>query len=245
MLPLPADKAHLWYVLPDELRDPALLAEYAELLTPEEAEQHMRFRFPEGRHEYLVTRALVRGVLSQYAPVLPKDWTFVRNAHGRPEIAGPGGVPRIRFNLSNTRGLIVCLVALDRDVGVDVEDTTRRGETVAVADRFFSPMEAAELRSLPEWRQRDRFFDYWTLKEAYIKARGMGLAIPLDHFSFYLQEPGSISISFAPELLDDPETWHFTLRSLTATHRLATAIRKGPEEPPVEIEERRIVPLRG
>ena len=84
-------------------------------------------------------------------------------------------------------------------MGVDVEDTERSGETVEIADQFFSPLEAAALRALPADRQRARFFDYWTLKEAYIKARGMGLAIPLEQFSFLLDDwPAPIRVAFDP-----------------------------------------------
>ena len=154
---LPEGVADLWIVDPDAIDDPYLIAAYHTVMSPDEAKQQARYRFAEGRREYLVTRALVRRVLSAYAPVLPRDWSFVRNSHGRPEIAGPKDAPRLRFNLSNTRGLVVCLVARDREVGVDVEDTLRRGETVGVADRFFSPFESAALRRQPASRQRDRF----------------------------------------------------------------------------------------
>jgi 4'-phosphopantetheinyl transferase len=149
----------------------------------------------------------------------------------------------LRFNLSNTRGLIVCLVARDREVGVDVEDTHRHGETVAIADRFFSPSESASLNKQPLHKQRDRFFDYWTLKEAYIKARGMGLAIPLDHFSYHVENPEAIRISFEPELPDNAERWQFSLTTLGGRHRIATAIERRPGEAPVSIEMLRTVPF--
>ncbi|MDI1450260.1 4'-phosphopantetheinyl transferase superfamily protein [Polyangium sp. 6x1] len=240
---LPPGAAHLWYVDPDAIDDWYLRAAYHSVMSPEEARQQARFRFLEGRQEYLVTRALVRAVLSAYTPVAPRDWLFVRNGHGRPEIAGPKGAPRLRFNLSNTRGLVACLVARDREVGLDVEDTHRRGETVSIADRFFSPFESAALRRLPVHHQRDRFFDYWTLKEAYIKARGMGLAIPLDHFSYHLDEGGPIRISFEPELRDDPSRWQFSLTSLGGRHRVATAIERRPGEGTIAVEMFRCLPF--
>lgn len=247
MLELTPDTAHLWYVFPDEVRAPELLAAYHALMAPEEAVKQARFHFPEGRHEYLLTRALVRTVLSRYAPVAPAAWTFVLGSHGRPEIAGPRGGPPLRFNLSNTRGLIVCLVALERDVGVDVEDTARQTETVEIADRFFSPAEVRALRAHPTAQQRDRFYDYWTLKEAYIKARGMGLALPLDQFSFHLDERSSmerpkIQISFDRAIPDDPSDWQFSLFRPTARHRMAAAIRRGAGGP-VAIQLHATVPL--
>jgi 4'-phosphopantetheinyl transferase len=240
---LPPDEAHLWYVNPDSIDDWYLLGAYHTVMAPDEAQQQARYRFAAGRKEYLVTRALVRSVLSAYAPVLPKDWQFIRNKHGRPEIAGPAGAPRLRFNLSNTRGLIVCLVARDRELGVDVEDIQRHGETVAVADRFFSPSESAELMRQPVHRQRDRFFDYWTLKEAYIKARGMGLAIPLDHFSYHLENTENIRISFVPQLPDNPHRWQFSLRTLDGRHRIATAIEKRANDEPIRIKMIQTVPF--
>ncbi len=147
-------------------------------------------------------------------------------------------MPPIRFNLSNTRGLIACLVALDRDVGVDVEDTERASSAVDIADRFFSPGEVRALRALPQERQRARFFEYWTLKESYIKARGMGLAIPLDQFSFHLDDGPAIGISFDPRLGDDRSAWQFALYQPSARHTMAAAIRSGGG-PPLSIELRR------
>ncbi|AUX24198.1 4'-phosphopantetheinyl transferase [Sorangium cellulosum] len=243
MLELGPGVAHLWYVFSDAVRDEALLAAYHRLLSPDEAERQARFLFAENRHEYLLTRALVRSVLSRYARVAPEAWSFVRNEYGRPQIAGPPGAPPLRFNLSNTRGLIACLVAMDRDVGVDVEDTGRASSTVDIADRFFSPAEVRALHAQPEAARRARFFEYWTLKESYIKARGMGLAIPLDHFSFHLDDGPSIGISFDPRLADDRAAWQFALYRPSAQHMMAAAIRRGID-PPLSIELKETVPLR-
>jgi 4'-phosphopantetheinyl transferase len=226
-------EVHLWYVEPDTIDDPALLAAYDALLAPSERERNRRFVFARHRHQDLVTRALVRTVLSTYAPsVDPGAWEFAAGAFGRPEIAAPPLRPILRFNLSHTDGLIVCAVADDREVGVDVEDTRRSGYSVEIADRFFSPDEARELRSWPAERQPERFFDYWTLKEAYIKARGLGLQIPLDQFTIRL--PGfeqndraerQIGIAFGTEIDDEPRSWQLALLDLTARHRVAVAVR--------------------
>ncbi|AKT37658.1 4'-phosphopantetheinyl transferase family protein [Chondromyces crocatus] len=257
LLEIPPGVAHLWYVFHEEIQDPGLLAAYRDLMTPEEAERQARFYFPKGRHEHLVTRALVRTTLSRYAPVDPRDWRFVAGDKGRPEIAAPTGNARLRFNLSHTEGLIACLVTLDHEVGVDVEFVDRPSSTVDVADRFFSPHEVRELRAQPAERQRDRFFDYWTLKESYIKARGMGLSLPLDQFSFHLGSEGlaaetrpmrardDIEISFDLQLVDDPESWQFALWSPSTRHRMAAGVRKGRGATPFKIELRQTVPLTG
>lgn len=218
-------EAHLWIARPGDIRDPELLLAYDALLTADEREKVSRFRFEKDRHTSLVTRALVRTVLSRYAGVPPGDWRFVPNQYGRPEISAPREERSLRFNLSHTEGLVVCLVSRDRDVGVDVEDRTRDGDLLDVADRFFSPYEVKALRALPREQQMDRFFLYWTLKESYIKARGMGLAISLSAFSFDLDSPGSgIRILFDPTLEDDPGRWQFSAMSYGRRHAIAAGI---------------------
>ncbi len=224
-------EVHVWYVETDHLVDEQRLMTYRDLMSPEERERNGRFFFPSGRREHLVTRALVRTTLSRYHPtVSPRDWRFTTNAFGRPELAGPTRQPALRFNLSHTDGLIACLVAVDREVGIDVENVTRaQVADIDIADHYFSPAEVAQLRLLPLSQQRDRFFDYWTLKEAYIKARGLGLQLPLDQFSFHLNNHAVIGISFGPEIVDDPTSWQFDLQSPTPCHRLALALRRHDE----------------
>jgi 4'-phosphopantetheinyl transferase len=248
VIPLPDGEVHLWYLVPDAIAgaaDPAaLLAAYDRLLTPAERARRDRYLFEHSRSEYLLTRALVRSTLSRYAPVPPAAWAFRENTYGRPEIdpAVHAAQRDLRFNLSNTRGLVACVVARDLEIGVDVEDTERGGQTVAIAERFFSPREAAALHAVPEAEQTSRFFDYWTLKEAYIKARGMGLAIPLDQFSFLLDAGAPIRIAFDPRLGDDAAAWQFAQFALTPGHRVSAAVRRGAG-PDVRFVVREAVPL--
>jgi 4'-phosphopantetheinyl transferase len=168
--------------------------------------------------------------------VRPEEWSFIPNNYGRPEIAGPVET-LLRFNLAHTRGLVACAVAWEREVGVDVEDVERPGEYVHLAQRFFAPSEAAHVASLPVERQRDVFFDYWTLKESYVKARGMGLALPLGDFAFQLDELPTIS--FAGSIVDDPKSWQFRRLRPSEQHRLALAVR-GTEE--LKVTTRETVP---
>ncbi len=223
-------EAHLWWVCPDEV-EPTQLERGRRLLTAAELDRVSRFRRASDRRSCLVTRILLRTTLSRYVEVAPERWRFRANAYGRPEIDSPA-CP-LRFNLSHTEGLIVCLVSRERDVGVDVEATTRPHRGLEVAERYFSPREAAALRATGASVQPERFLQFWTLKESYIKARGLGLAIPLAAFTFELdQRPGSpIRLHTEPSLDDDPARWQFTLERLGAGHLVATAIegRGGPE----------------
>ena len=216
------------------------MSAYDELLSDDERKKRDRFRFEKDQHSCLVTRALVRTVLSSYADVAPEAWRFVTNEYGRPEIAEPHDAAWLKFNLSHTNGLIALIVARDREIGVDVEDRERDGRMLDVADRFFSPSEVEALRALPDDEQLDRFFLYWTLKESYIKARGMGLAIPLSQFSFAITS--DISIAFDPKLDDDPDSWQFTAMSVGPRHALAASIRRGVHED-MRLVLRETVPL--
>ena len=242
---MPEREAHLWIVRPDRARDPDLINSYDKLLSKDERKTRDRFRFPKDRELCVLARALVRTVLSRYADVTADAWRFVNNEHGRPEVHEPRSERSLKFNLSHTKGLVVCVVARDREVGVDVEDQERRGKLLEVAERFFSPSEATALRRLPKAEQLDRFFFYWTLKESYIKARGKGLAIPLSQFSFELDERRGegIRISFVPELDDDPERWQFTALSFGRQHRIAVGVER-KEQDTVRFIVRETVPLR-
>lgn len=200
---------------------------YRGLLTAEETARCNRFALPRGRHECLVTRALVRTLLSQYTGADPRDWRFALGAYGRPEIERPTAFRGLRFNVSHTRGRIVCLLARDIDIGVDVEDSDRRVRFLSIAHRYFSADEAEALRAVPESQRRRRFFDYWTLKESYIKARGMGLALPLGQFSFVWDDSGPVRIIFQAGLADDAAEWQFGKLALTTRHPVAIAVRRG------------------
>ncbi len=237
---LPFRSVHVDLVLTDSTEAAAKRDRYLPLLSPEEHERMARLVFERDRHRFLLTRALVRTMLSRYAKVAPADWQFIANVHGRPEILDrPAGVPDLRFSISHTDGLIACAVTIGREVGVDVEHVGRR-LTQDIAARFFAPAEVAHLQSLPDEEQERVFFDYWTLKEAYIKARGFGLALPLGDFAFHFSADGPPSIAFEPSLPDDPATWQFLQDWPSPAHRLGLAIRRTGDDLPVRM--RHVVP---
>ncbi len=195
-------------------------------LTPDERVRRDRYVREEDRHAFVVTRALVRAVLSQHGPSSPDAWRFDINAHGCPSVVdAQAGSPRLEFNVSHTAGLVAMAVVRGHRVGVDVEDA-RRVVREDIAGRFFAPAEVADLRGLPVAEQPRVFFDYWTLKEAYIKARGMGLAIPLGDFAFALRPPAAPTIAFVDGFDDDPRRWQFWQAWPTPHHRLGLAVER-------------------
>jgi 4'-phosphopantetheinyl transferase len=231
----------LWSYAYTEVTDASLRARQAALMTAEERARHDRLVGAGNRALFLATRALIRATLSHYRTVAPTAWRFGTHARGKPHVASPAGDPRLHFNLSNTDGLVVCAVSTSFEaLGVDTEPTDRRNAGVALADRYFSSTEVAALRALPEASQQRRFLSYWTLKESYIKARGLGLAIPLDQFSFLIDD-GRIGISFDPRLGDTPGHWRFVLMDARPNHLVAIGADTGGVE--WRLRGRSVVPL--
>jgi len=151
----------LWLAFYHEIVDERLLARLRGLLSEAERRQEQRFHFADDRRRYLVTRAMVRTVLSRYAAVAPANWTFSTNRYGRPEIASaPDEALGLSFNISHTRGLIALGVTRGRALGVDVENVVVRRVSMGIANRFFAPAEVAELSHIPPEQQQDRFFEY-------------------------------------------------------------------------------------
>ena len=223
-MPLSAAEAHLWSARPAAFTDPAQIARLRAMLTGGERARTDRYRLARDRSTSLVTRALVRVTLSRYCDVPPARWRFRANDHGRPEIASPASP--LRFNVSHTAGLVVCLVTRGRELGVDAEGLDQHRRWLDLADRFFAPAEARALRVVSAAGRPRRFLEYWTLKEAYVKARGRGLTLPLSGFWFDLPAPtpDDIGVRFTPAVDDDPARWQFTLQSLGTGHLVATAI---------------------
>ena len=214
---------HIWLSQPASIVDPALLKAYLALLDREEYDRWARIKIPRVQHEYLIAHALLRLTLSRYAPLPPTAWRFSRNAYGRPEVANPEQLS-LRFNISHTKGLVACAVTREQAIGVDVETLERSNRLLDIADRYFSPQECADLQRLPDPQQHAGFFDYWTLKESFIKAKGMGLALALDSFGFQLRAgPGrkTIGLTVTDALQDTPAHWAFWLYQLGPNHKLA------------------------
>lgn len=237
----------IWLTYYDEIVDDGQIARLRQLLNAEEAAQERRFYFADDRKRYLVTRAMVRMLLSRYAPVAPEHWVFSKNAYGRPVIAdkivGAENQARdLSFNISHTRGLIALAVTRGRELGVDVENVATRCISLDVAERFFSASEVAELSCVPSDRQQDRFFEYWTFKESYIKARGMGLSLPLDRFSFEFPHHSAVRISIDPDLGDCAERWSFWQCRPTADYLMAICAERSAGTPPA-ISMRKFTPL--
>jgi len=233
-------QAHLWYVLTDSPQLTANQDAYLEMCTEDEREKYRRYHFEKDRWLYLVTRALIRTTLSKYLSGKPSEWRFTANKYGKPSLSHPLETEKsLCFNLTNTRGLVALLIAKEVAVGVDAEYTDRKMDVAGLAHRFFSPAEQAELRNHSPDQQERRFLDYWTLKESFIKAKGMGLSLPLDSFSMLISND-AVDIEFHG-LDETASDWQFRQWVLDSNHLLATAIHH-VDTTPFEIELKEVIP---
>jgi 4'-phosphopantetheinyl transferase len=216
------ERLYLWCGYPDDVLDEAAREACALKLSEDERTRWQTFRFEKGRREYLTSRALVRFALSQYRPIAPEAWRFQVNAYGKPS---PDPECGLRFNLSNSSGLVVCLVAHEAEVGVDVEPYARAGEIARLSETVFSPLERAQLEELHESDKTDRALSLWTLKEAYVKAKGMGFSLPLNKLSFLFGGAAGIRLELDSSLDAEADRWRFCLLD-HAGHRIAIVVER-------------------
>ena len=165
------------------------------MLTVDERQRAERYIFERDRTHFVVARGLLRVLLGRYLRQEPQYLRFTYGPHGKPALATDTGGGALGFNVSHSHGLALYAVTRGREVGVDVERIRPEVAQEKIAERFFSPREVTVLRALPTPLQAAAFFACWTRKEAYIKAKGEGLALPLDQFDVSLApgEPAALS----------------------------------------------------
>jgi 4'-phosphopantetheinyl transferase len=233
---------HLWHADPGAFATPDARRACLDLLDDVETARLGHLRLDVDRMAYLVAHALLRSALSVRAAADLRTWRFVAGQHGKPQVGSPAAHRNVSFSLSHARSRAVVAVAVGREVGVDVEDAARGGALEDLADRFLSSSEIQAMRALPPEGRRDRLLTCWTLKEAYLKARGTGLLLPLTSVAFHLDD-GPVRATFDPAIVDDPGGWAFFRFTLGPGEPAALAIRlQGGEEPPVFVHEVRALP---
>ena len=220
-----ADEAHVWLVKPEAVH--AALTRDLDVLSDEERARMASFRFESDKLAYAAAHLLMRAALNWCAPgVPPARWELTNSQLDRPEVVAPNVYPKLRFNISHTRSLVACVVTREIDCGVDVEVERPVEDLDSLAARVLSPAEISDLMAVPPSLRPARFFRYWTLKEAYVKARGLGLSLPLQAVTFSLCLD-SIGITTDPSLNDRDRDWQFEQWAPTEEHVVAVAIRSG------------------
>ena len=192
ILLLSEGEAHVWRAWLD-LPQPGIQA-LEQTLSDDERVRAQRFRFVKDRTHFIAARGLLRAILGRYLLREPQTLSFSYNAYGKPSLAELPEGEGLSFNVTHAQGMALYAVTRNHAIGVDLEYIQRQMEWEAVAERFFSPYEVSMLRAVPSHTQHIAFFNCWTRKEAYIKARGMGLSLALDQFDVSLTpgEPAAL-----------------------------------------------------
>jgi 4'-phosphopantetheinyl transferase len=175
---LSADEVHVWLV---NLDQPFLrVHQLMELLSEPERRRARRYCFERHRRRFVVARAVLRTIISYYTGLDPSNVEFLHGPQGKPCLPDRLGAGNLRFNLAHSNEVALYAFARGREIGIDVEHMRPVLDMEQITRRFFSTREYEELRHLPPELKQEAFFNCWTRKEAYLKARGEGLAQPLD-----------------------------------------------------------------
>ncbi len=217
--------AHVWIAYSDQLAADLRTALASQLSASEMARME-RFKFSADRDMFLIAHSLKRLALSWHAPsVRPSDWMFRIEEFGRPRICGPEG-HNLCFNISHSGAMVACVVTKAIDCGIDVELLDRDINLAGLVSGVLTPVETAAINAVHSESQAAAFFRYWTLKEAYAKARGLGMSLPFKHINFSL-ENGTIAFSAAPEIDMQPSHYQFEQWEAGRNHVVSLALARG------------------
>jgi 4'-phosphopantetheinyl transferase len=214
-LELEGDEVHVWRASLD--CDERVLHQFEATLAPDEKARAQRFVFQPDRNSYMAARGILRELLGRYLNRAPSEIEFDYGAQGKPALLSESSERPVQFNVSHSHGMALFAFAVGRHVGVDVELVRPDFAGEKIAERFFSSQEVMELRRLPADTRDEGFFLCWTRKEAYIKARGEGLQIPLKSFHVSLT-PGE------PARLQAADSSRWCLRPLHVSGRYVGAV---------------------
>lgn len=159
-------------------------------LTNDEKDRALKFSFKSDIHKFIISRAILRLIISRYLNLYPSEIVFFQNYYGKPFVVNQN----LRFNVSHSNEYAVFAFTESKTVGIDIEFIREGFDEIEIAERFFSPKEIMELKSIPPFLRKKAFFNCWTRKEAFIKAKGTGLSTPLDSFD----------VAITPETLYKP-----------------------------------------
>lgn len=237
---LSPDEVHVWYSLLDDPPWTDVQQSCVSLLSADEHARYDRFMFDKDRRQYLLARALVRTVLSCYAPPAPRDWEFATTPTGKPYVAAHFGLSHLQFNHSHADSLVACAVTQAHAVGVDVESLDRHVH-LGIARHCLSESELQQFEHADPQDRQAFLLRQWTLKEAYSKALGLGLSLQFVDVSFAADAQGRPVLA-DHAAMDDPQHWQFRQWLIEGRHYLAVAVQR-PAIEPCRFVVRRSLPL--
>jgi 4'-phosphopantetheinyl transferase len=217
---------HGWELFLDELDGWALRERCLHWLSEDERARHDAFLTDRLRRDYLAGTALCRWALSQYGRIDPSSWRFALGPHGKPKVAAPAPLTSLRFSVTRTNGLAICLVTRAGEVGVDAEDTSRKFDVEPIARHFLSEREQIRFAGLAPHDRAKAFFELWVVHEAYVKGTGKGVGSSAER----------VRIRFDRDNRPLPVgRWRFSLRHPSEKHVAAAAMRHPHGAPAIPI----------
>jgi 4'-phosphopantetheinyl transferase len=216
---LPLDTVHLWQ-RPLQITGGDLEACH-ELLSEEERERAQRYRVERPRSDYILTRGTLRSLLSRYLQRPAQEFSFRYTEYGKPFLIDGSD---LQFNVSHSEGIAVMGFVRAREIGVDVERIRKQSDVEQIAERFFSEYERRSLRKCKGDELHEAFFRCWTRKEAYIKAKGEGLSLPLHQFDVSIEpEPEQALLTTRPDATE-AKRWRVINMPVRSGYAAALAI---------------------
>jgi 4'-phosphopantetheinyl transferase len=212
--------------------DPSLsrVATLEQTLAADERTRAGQFHFERDRMRFIVARGLLRAILGRYLNRDPRALRFGSNPYGKPSLAAEsGGDATLSFNVTHAGGMALYAVTRNRAIGIDLEDIRMDVECDSIAEHFFSPLERRMLRAVPPAQRPEAFFHCWTRKEAYIKARGMGLSLALDHFDVSVTPGEPAALLETREEGQDSSRWSLHDLPVGEGYVAALAVEGDPE----------------
>jgi 4'-phosphopantetheinyl transferase len=203
-IPLNEAEVHVWKapILQEQSTIPPLFA----LLSADERERSARFVFERDRNRFVASRAILRLIIARYRSMKPAEIVLAYDSYGKPSLSPDQNLNGLSFNLAHSGDRAVYAFARNVQVGIDIEQLRNDLPVLELAERFFSPRERTALRSLPKDERREAFFRCWTRKEAYLKALGQGLSVPLERFTVSAK-PDESPILLEPLPSGNPPDW--------------------------------------
>jgi 4'-phosphopantetheinyl transferase len=217
---LSRNEVHIWTLRTSDLKAAAPIFE--RVLVTDEMERAQRFRFSHLRESFVIARGALRYLLGRYLDVPPSRITFVYGSKGKPALAS---VDNVQFNMTHSGTLAAVAITADCQIGIDVEQIRQLSDMEQIAERFFCPEETKEIMSVPPCERAHTFFRCWTLKEAYVKAVGDGLSVPLNGFQVTLQPDRPKRLVHVGNDIAAAESWTLHELCLAPDHAAALAYR--------------------
>jgi 4'-phosphopantetheinyl transferase len=217
--PLPDSDIHVWYAsLNVSSHD---LSRYRSLLSQDETDRAMRFVFEKDRSHYIVGRGLLRLILAGYLGLDPARLEFVYGKHGKPALQSD---PHLEFNLSHSNDIVLYAFNWNRRIGVDVEYLIPMADMDDFAEQFFTLRESAWINSLSGKQKEDAFFKTWTCKEAFLKANGSGLTVPINQVEISLETDGTVELLAIGDDQDQAANWGIKMFDPLSGYQAALAV---------------------